>query len=187
MPTDVFMAVTDHSLHQGDVLLGLAVPCFSPGYVTPEAGATLDIDFVTLNAIVISQTCDLVNQKVSSLLISPIEDWETLEAQGKIEGSGKEKGKKRKAIARGYESNLTLLAPNRPHFGWSIADFRTIHIVSSEHVKGYLKSGLTVGHYRMSSPFREQFSQSVARFFMRVAMPDSYVRETKEFEEGRWP
>lgn len=181
--TTIYQRVEDGTLHQGDVVLGLQIPVvvgesFAPGARGP---GKIEVDLVETNVVLVSQTCDLVHRKIDSVIVAPINDWERLEATGSVDGTAKDIARKRKSIARGYETHLALLHPNRPHFGWCVADFRQLRLVPASYLQQVVP-GARDCHFRMASPYREAIAQSLAKFVMRVAIPG----DLSEFENAGW-
>jgi hypothetical protein len=131
-----------------------------------------DITVKALDAIVISQSCDLENNKLEIVLVCPLlpieEFFQALPTSDQM-GRGREK--KIEALKQGHLPAYHLL--NRDAdlgvANFIIVDFRNVYGVNY----GFLKAhALTISsRVRLLPPYREHLSQAFARFFMRVGLP----------------
>ncbi len=155
-------------LMQGDLLPGCLVPTFDPDFGAPGREETVLLQRGDL--IVVTQSCDLANQKAAFVALCPIA---TLEAFEQVNPKFKEKGAW-EDVRRGRREGLHLLAsPDDPEDNRKalVVDFRQIYSLPirylSQHADGLGE------RWRLQSPFLEHFSQAFARFFMRVGLPSA--------------
>jgi hypothetical protein len=153
-------------LEQGDYLPGCWIPVvgadFDPSAAEPQ------ISVGRSNLIIVTQSCDLANEKIALAAMCPIADlatweqvnpdyakrsfWESVR-QGRREGLHM-----LSSFANASESRNAL-----------VADFRQIFSLPLQYLRNHA-TGLG-SRWRLQSPYREHFSQAFARFFMRVGLP----------------
>ncbi len=152
-------------LAQGDWLRGCLMPV-----VPDDFGDQLALPLVTRrdDLLVLTQSCDLANNKVRSVTLCPIRPISALLAQDPAYRSRKAL----EPVRRGIVASLHLLSnPDTPDDNQSALylDFRQLVILPV----GYLqRHAAQLGpRHRLNSPYLEHLSQSFARFFMRVGLP----------------
>jgi len=110
--------------------------------------------------IIMSQTCDLVQDKVTQVLLC---------AHFPASTHGKDA---RSSIRREQRPSLHMIEKCEVkdlEFEKQIVDFRTIYTLPKDFVSSFAaKSGRRV---RLLSPYKEHLSQAFARYFMRVGLP----------------
>jgi hypothetical protein len=155
------------ALAQGDLLPGCYLPLL-PDDLGPTKSVAIDLEQSDL--IVVTQSCDLANQKAGLVALCPIY---TLPQFEQVNPHFAKKGvweDVRKGRREGYH---LLASPTNPGVGREalVVNFREIHSLPV----GYLKRhAATLGErWRLQSPFLEHFSQAFARFFMRVGLPSA--------------
>ncbi|MFO0838023.1 MAG: hypothetical protein U1D55_05805 [Phycisphaerae bacterium] len=160
--------IEEHNLAQGDYLPSCLVPCFRPDY-----GASGDVHEVSVrdyDCIVLTQSCDLENDKAPLVALCPV--YGILEFEN-VNPRMTERGMWER-VRQGRIEGLHLLAsptsPDQNRF-CLVAEFREIYSLPI----GYLKRRASeLGRrWRLQSPYLEHFSQAFARFFMRVGLPSS--------------
>lgn len=161
-------------LAQGDFLVDCVVPT-----MPPEIGERVDgrgpYIFVgkVYDLIVLTQSCDLENVKAPLVATCPLFELGTYEHENPRFAR---KGEWER-VRQGRVEGLHLLAAldnaddNRQAL---VVDFRQIYSLPV----GYLerRAGALGPRPRLRSPYLEHFSQSFARFFMRVGLPSSIPR-----------
>jgi hypothetical protein len=155
-------------LNQGDLLLDLAIPILQPSFPDPDANGEIPIEISPANAIVISQSCDLEQKKVTNVVVAlvlSLDEFEAVNPDYRAKGKWKE-------VARGRVEALHLLPPTEEHDNarrWLAVDFRTI----SSLPFGYVERAASAAgdRWRLQPPYLENLSQAFGRFFMRVALP----------------
>ena len=160
-------AVSGSSLRQGDYLLDCPVPIFQ---LPPDETGQQTFRVGGYDLIVLTQSCDLENEKIELVATCPIFPLANYEA---VNPSLAKKGRWEE-VRKGRVEGLHLLssplepADNRASL---VIDFRKIYSLPfallTEH------AGASASRWRLKSPYLEHFSQAFARFFMRVGLPAS--------------
>lgn len=129
---------------------------------------TYKLDVKTYDVIIISQTCDIEQDKIIYILVCPYYPLSSLE---KIPPFNNPVGKE--LLRRGNVVGLHLLnkceiEDNKTDF--LVVDFRRVY---SLH-KNFLKNFINENNKRicLESPYREHLSQAFAMFFMRIGLPN---------------
>jgi len=153
-------------LEQRDYLPGCWIPVvgadFDPGIAEPE------ISVGRTNLILVTQSCDLANDKIQHAALCPVaslESWEQLNPDYAKRGFWE-------SVRQGRREGLHMLSAleDANNIRESlVVDFRQIHSLPVAYLRRHSTS---LGpRWRLQSPFREHFSQAFARFFMRVGLP----------------
>lgn len=160
--------VRDQALAQGDYLPDCLIPIFNPDFGTP--GSSEEVAVAETDLIIVTQSCDLVQGKISLVALCPIyalQEFEEINPRFKKKGMWEE-------VRKGRIQGLHLLAsPHNPenNRGALVADFGQIFSLPFDYLTKRTES---LGErWRLDSPFLEHFSQAFARFFMRVGLPSS--------------
>lgn len=157
--------VTGASLRQGDYLLNCPVPALPEVFAEAE---TQTIPFAVYDLIVMTQSCDLENNKAEFVALCPLYqlvDFEESNATFATKGKWEE-------VRKGRMEGLHLLgSPNDPTNNREsrVVDFREIYSLPFDFLGRHAEQ--QGERLRLKSPFLEHFSQSFARFFMRVGLP----------------
>jgi len=155
--------VNTAQLAQGDFLPNCQVPIFFGSREPSEEILTLEYDL-----IIITQSCDLENNKVQLVACCPIftlDEFEHVNTDFRKKGRWEE-------VRKGRVEGLHLLGsrvePENNRLA-SVIDFREIYSLPFDYL---VKRANELGkRWRLAPPFLEHFSQSFARFFMRVGLP----------------
>jgi hypothetical protein len=158
---------TGEGLMQGDYLPHCLVPLFRPdfGRRTTAAVAVEERD-----CVVLTQSCDLENDKAALVALCPVfslPDFEAVNKQFAQKGVWER-------VRQGRMEGLHLLASptepanNRASF---VADFRQIYSLPVGYLRGH--AAALGPRWQLRSPFLEHLSQAFARFFMRVGLPSA--------------
>jgi hypothetical protein len=125
------------------------------------------LDIIEINGIVLSQSCDIQNEKIDSIIVCPI--WSLKKFMEK--GDSFYGSKAREDLRQGKFPEYHLLQkfngkklPNDFYF----VDFHRIYSVPKKFIEATIKDKT---HKRLLPPYREHLSQSFARYFMRVGLP----------------
>lgn len=157
-------------LAQGDLLPRCLVPQFEPDYGEAGPEDVREVPTVDADLIIVTQSCDLVNDKVTLVALCPIH---TLAAFA--ERNDKFKNKKTwEEVRKGRFDGLHMLAsPEHPDANGDarVVDFGQIFSLPPRYLRHHAQR-LGV-RWRLTSPFLEHFSQAFARYFMRVGLPSS--------------
>ncbi|MCU0551856.1 MAG: hypothetical protein MUC48_21160 [Leptolyngbya sp. Prado105] len=168
-----WMQVNESNLRQGDYLSNCLVPISlfdSPDFSQSEGDRVFDVEVQERDLIILTQSCDLENKKARLVSLCPIYSLQEFEA---VNPDFARKGRWNE-VRKGRVEGLHLLAsPIDPANSRDalVVDFREIYSLPFE----YLTSHATVlrERWRLKSPFLEHFSQTFARFFMRVGLPST--------------
>ena len=162
--------VTGSSLMQGDILVDCIVPIFDTDYNPeniPKEGI-MPIDFVDYDLIILTQSCDLANEKTRLVATCPVHkkiEFQTVNPLYKSKNKWKE-------IEKGKILGLYLLPPlpsDESEDDHLIVNFREIYSLPYSYLT---KRAISLGmRWRLCSPFREHLSSSFGNFFSRVALP----------------
>jgi len=162
------MEVGGARLAQGDFLPGCRVPFFRPGYETGEEAQ--DVPVKEYDCIIITQSCDLENDKAPLVALCPINPILRFES---VNPKFQEKVQWER-VRTGRVEGLHLIASveepddNRACF---VADFREIYSLPVAYLRDH--ASRMGRRWRLRSPYIEHVSQAFARFFMRVGLPSS--------------
>lgn len=169
MTPDWYEVVAGSTLTQGDRLPGL--PVFRV-VASPEHAENLDVDELELDAIIISQSCDLEHDKVQDVLVAHVLSYQELVDSERARNQSVASTKFREAAISGSLPPYFLLPPNAgvPSTLWALADFHRIYTVPKPLV---LQHAASIGpRLRLRSPYREHLAQAFARYMMRVGLPE---------------
>jgi hypothetical protein len=160
-------------LRQGDLLRQCPIPRVRGLEHWPlPAGHALEVDINWEDVVIVSQSCDLANDKIDDVVLAQVLDW-TVACQALIQqGNTFARSRNfRRALVAGNIPSLSLLhkRDSTPSIGWSIVDFHRLFVLPKSVV-------LAVAHaagprLRLRPPYREHLAQALARYFMRVGLP----------------
>ena len=167
MARSFWIQVNEPELAQGDVLKNCLIPLFSPDFGNHDSE---EVPVSEADLIIVTQTCDLVNQKADLVALCPIHTLQSFE-----ERNPKFKAKGRwEEVRKGRVEGLHLLgSPGNPedNQGSLVVDFGQIFSLPFAYL--VKRAGDLGKRWRLDSPFLEHFSQAFARYFMRVGLPSS--------------
>jgi hypothetical protein len=164
-----FRTVDDSSLEQGDLLRGfdVAVPVVAVG----SGGSELQIELKTFDVVVMTQSCDIENDKVRSLLLCPVFDlWRFVESAkaGRENWGSEQRDKLRQGNLPGYHL-ISDADQDGQSLPVSVVDFHEVYTAPTILVREFIS---TAGkRLRLCPPYKEHLAQAFARFFMRVGLP----------------
>ncbi|MGH7169388.1 MAG: hypothetical protein ACRELF_20105 [Gemmataceae bacterium] len=125
-----------------------------------------------LDLIMMTQSCDLENDKVQEVLLARLIPWAVVVRDEVAKGNHVVKGSKfRKLLVEGGFPSLSLLHKREgaPGLDWSVVDFHWLYTLPKTFLSGFAAS---LGpRLRLRSPYREHLAQAFARYFMRVGLP----------------
>ena len=130
--------------------------------------ATVPIEVMQYDVIVMSQSCDLLQKKIDLVLVCPV--WNLNEFELKNDFIKSKKGKE--TLRQGNIPGYHLL--NKCEFDdfereYTVVDFRETYSLPFSLLKDIAKNQQK--RLRLLPPYREHLSQAYARFFMRVGLP----------------
>jgi hypothetical protein len=157
--------VEGDSLEQGDILRACPVVIPTPEY--PVMADNVIVDLQIFDIIIMTQSCDLENDKVRDLIVCP--HWDLNQA-GQRDASLASK-KAWKEIIKGHQYRYAMLSAwdGEVPTGIRVVDFGRIFSLPRNFVMQFATS--QGKRLRLLPPYREHLSQSFARFFMRVGLP----------------
>ncbi|MBD2453142.1 hypothetical protein H6G80_03510 [Nostoc sp. FACHB-87] len=178
MTIDPFwVQVNEPTLRQGDYLPGclVPVPLFDPTTFGKKADETQEVEVIVneIDLIVVTQSCDLENKKVSQVVVCAIYLISEFE---EANPAFTKKGKWNEVLAGRVEGLHILASPTNPDNNREalVVNFREIYSLPYEYI---LKYATNMDYrWRLKSPYLEHFSQAFARLFMRVGLPSSIPR-----------
>lgn len=125
-----------------------------------DSEIALEVGVNKANLIILSQSCDLINDKIDQVLLC-----------GHFPASS-HKPSLRSEIRKERYPALHLIEKcelSGSEFERQIVDFRTIFTLPKDFVITFASSLGT--RVRLLSPYKEHLSQAFARYFMRVGLP----------------
>jgi hypothetical protein len=169
------------TIEQGDIVerCNIIIPNerhYSAILNNDENSETLDIK--EINGIVLSQSCDIQNKKIDSIVLCPILSLKKFVEKGSSSSSTKMRENLRKGNFHGYHL-LQKFKGNELPEDFYYVDFHHIYSVPKAFIEALLKNK---PHKRLLPPYKEHLSQSFARYFMRVGLPiDIHSDEIKNY------
>jgi len=171
----------DSSLEQGDIIekCKVLIP-EENGYLAlldeQNSEEIQDMQYIEGDFIIMSQSCDLANDKIDSVIVCPViplKKVAEISPELQLKSS-----KQREVLRQGNIPSYHLLNKIKLETV-SVADF---YCVSFKHIysvpKKYLKKLLEgKNRCRLLSPYKEHLSQSFARYFMRVGLPTDISKD----------
>ncbi|WP_017719899.1 hypothetical protein [Kamptonema formosum] len=162
--------VEGSDLRQGDLLDGCPVLLPSVKLLETSEGNEYELDgyIQEFDVIVMSQSCDLEQEKLDLVLVCPHWSLEEFGRENDYFKSRKGKEDLRRGNIPGYH-----VLRRCDLEGWNsdtrVVDFRNVYSLPYPFLKSLAaKRGQRL---RLLSPYREHLSQAFARFFMRVGLP----------------
>ncbi len=159
-------------LLQGDLVD--ACPIVLPNAKLDRTGEN-EFTINEFNVVVMSQSCDLENNKLEYVLACPYYPFATYVKHVPQEQRKKENQIEKlfKQLEQGIQPNYHLL---NKHDGYGLTDYQVVDFknVFSIHLN-FLKQHVVVkrSRLRLLPPYREHLAQAFARFFMRVGLPQN--------------
>ncbi|MBM3993504.1 MAG: hypothetical protein FJ303_05045 [Planctomycetes bacterium] len=175
-----YETVDGASLLQGDILVGCPVTIITGPWNCPFNFQETAFETLEATVIVLTQSCDLENDKVEFVLLAPVTEWASMVRQEIQAGNSAVKSRDfRRKLVDGAIPGLSL--PHKhdalPKLEWSVVNFRRLYTLPKSFLQQYAQSqGLRL---RLRSPYREHLAQAFARYFMRVGLP----YDAKAFEK----
>lgn len=190
---DPWYEVVDASAHltQGDIIFDC--PIIRWASKTVELGANRDlsileslIEATRVDVIVMTQACDLEQNKVLNVILCPHISLEKYKEYWEKAGEVKE-GKKPNAkqwikacrdISNGYIWNLAMLnegTTDEALLTHRVVDFHDVYTLPRVFLESLLQQR-GQSRLRLRPPYREHLSQAFARFFMRVGLPTGITK-----------
>ncbi len=132
-----------------------------------------EITIKLLNAIVLSQSCDLENGKIEIVLVCPYSNLEEFLSSHPNSKDGSKKGREKvieNLLQGNYPSYHFLQKDENCNLhDFIIVDFKNVYGVHYDYLKSHILK--IKKRTRLLPPYREHLSQAFARYFMRVGLP----------------
>lgn len=158
---------------QGDLLAGFPVPRIVDGASWPiQPGAVLKAEFQISDVVVLTQSCDLENDKIDDILLAQTIPWPDAVNSEVARGNMVVKSKRfREALVAGNVPNFALLHNREqpPGLPWSVVSFSRLFTAPKAFLVRFAADAGP--RLRLRSPYREHLAQAFSRFFMRVGLP----------------
>lgn len=157
---------------QGDIIKECPVPILKEFDISEE-GQNVKAEIATIDGIVLTQACDIANNKVENIILCAITSKSEFE---KIQFSH---GKSEKdirgsidGIIKGHQNAYHIINDYKSEEfsqDYYIINFKDIFSVPVDVARAVAeKNGKRL---RLCPPYREHLSQAFARYFMRVGLP----------------
>lgn len=157
---------------QGDIIKGCPVPILKEFDISEE-GQNVQAEIATIDGIVLTQACDIANNKVENIILCAITSKTEFEEIQRREGrKEKEIGKSIEGIIKGQQNAYHIINSYKSEEfsqDYYIINFKDIFSVPVKVARAIAeKNGKRL---RLCPPYREHLSQAFARYFMRVGLP----------------
>jgi hypothetical protein len=161
-----WISVNGPTLAQGDLL----ADCLLPIFARHKEGTVNEEEVKRARLIIVTQSCDLDNNKVTFVALCPANTLPEFEASNPdfSRKTGWELVRKGRVEALHLLDSAMTPGNNAAAL---VVDFGHIVSVPFDYLSDY--AGSIGNRPRLASPFLEHFSQAFARFFMRVGLPSS--------------
>lgn len=155
----------EQRVDQGDLID--ACPVVEVTTYRHDLPAARDFVFEARRVIVLTQTCDLEQQKTTLAVVAVVEDATELVMRGAVKES-----EVRGNLLKGRVWGMYFL-PADPALGLPemVADFRRLHTVRLDILAGLCRAGLRRG--RVRSLYREHLSKHFADGYSRIGLPQA--------------
>ncbi len=177
-----YSIIQGRDLMQGDIIKRCPVPIVNVPEPFTEV-SEVDVEIEILDLIVLSQSCDLDNDKIKNVILAKVGDWEKVHNETLRAGKTHVKSTNfRRLLVAGDVPNLSLLHKHedQPTMNWSLVDFHRLFVLPKKLVSDVAVSAGP--RLRLEPPYREHLAQAFARYFMRVGLP----HDAKDFiKEGK--
>jgi hypothetical protein len=178
---DWYESVSGDAILQGDILLRCPVFLLMGVAQWPlTAGAEMRVRAKVVDLVVMTQSCDLANDKVEEVLLARLIAWSDAVRNAVVKGNEAFRSRKfRKLLVEGNIPSLSLLhkREEEPRLPWSVVDFHHLFTLPQAFVRAF--AAAQPNRLRLRSPYREHLAQAFARYFMRVGLP----HDAKAFEK----
>ena len=164
-----------NEIEQGDLIPNC--PIVIPPSKIAE-GDEPEIEIKLIDSIILSQSCDLTNNKIEIVLVCPYFYLKTfIEYLPESEQSTKAVKRNIESLKKGFLPGYHLLNKSKENNieDYIVVDFRNVYGIQIECLREIANN--LESRQRLLPPYREHLSQAFARFFMRVGLPQDIVIE----------
>jgi hypothetical protein len=156
----------EEPLDQGDVIDGCPVTVVTDLQV--DRAETTQIELDLHRVIVLTQTCDLANQKANGVVVASAFDAQALVDAGVVKAADL-KG----PIRAGRVYGLYFLPADAAlGLGETVIDLRRVHTVRPGLLTELCRAGKR--RARLLTPYREHFAKHFADTYCRIGLPEPY-------------
>lgn len=166
------LIINSNEITQGDIIKKCPVPIIKSVNGLYE-GSTIDADIEVIDGIILTQACDIANNKVENIILCSITSKEQFEKQQQELGkSPKEIKRNIEGIMKGQQNAYHIINNYKSEDfeqDYYIINFKDIFSVPVD-----LACNIALQderRLRLCPPYREHLSQAFARYFMRVGLP----------------
>lgn len=157
---------------QGDIIKGCPVPILKEFHISEE-GQNVQAEIAIIDGIVLTQACDIANNKVENIILCAITSKSDFEEIQRSAGRGeKEIRKSIDGIIKGQQNAYHIINDYKSEDfsqDYYIINFKDIFSVPVEVARSIAENNGK--RLRLCPPYREHLSQAFARYFMRVGLP----------------
>ena len=167
---------SDSSIEQGDIIENCHIIIPNEEHykiIFDNNHNNESLSVIEIDGIVLSQSCDITNDKIDSLIICPI--WSLSKFINK--GDYYSKTEARESLRQGKYPQYHLLNKfqgDKLAMDYYYVDFHRIYSVPKKFIEAVVKDK---SRKRLLPPYREHLSQSFARYFMRVGLPSDIPKD----------
>jgi hypothetical protein len=181
MSSPWYEEISGRELQQGDLLLRCPVPLIPPNWtpdsqrLSPNVQQAIGIEIEFFDVIILSQSCDLVNRKLRSVLVCPfwpLEKLPELVGDEKLCIEVKRLRSLKNTIRQGLSPRFHMIEActlSGHEQSISLIDFWTVYTIPFASLEMLAEE--QNARLRLLSPYVEHLSQAFARFIMRVGLP----------------
>lgn len=157
---------------QGDIIKGCPVPIIKK-FTGIEPNQTIEAEIETIDGIIMTQACDIENQKIDNIILCSITSKHDFESQMiAMQKSNKEIKKNIESIIKGQQNAYHIINQYKTESfsqDYFIINFKDIFSIPVKLAKNIASTNGR--RLRLCPPYREHLSQAFARYFMRVGLP----------------
>jgi len=151
------------SLLQGDILMDCPILSVLGRFHWPlSADAEIEVEAKVFDLVVMTQSCDLENEKVEDLLLAQLVSWtDVVHAELERSNENVRSRKFRKLLVDGYVPGLSLLHKREtsPVLPWSVVDFHRLFTLPKAFVTEF--AARAGGRLRIRSPVPRAFGAGI--------------------------
>src|SRR5438477_4232107 len=163
-------AAPDDILSQGDLIDDC--PLITIRTWPPEPGTEVPSESWTIRVVVLTQACDLAQDKTSRVVVAPVHEAAELVARNILKS-----GTIRDQVRRGQVFGWYFLpgAPAPINLAESIVDLRELHTIERRTLEYLVSARKRVA--RIRTRWREHLAQHFGVTYTRIALPEPYATQ----------
>lgn len=159
----------DAPVDQGDIINGC--PLLAIANYEAQSPRSVQVKHAVGRVIVLTQTCDLANQKVNHVVVAVVLDANEVVSSGQFKGADV-----RGPVRAGRVFGWYFLPKNESlGLGEMIVDFRQLHTVRLDLLTALCAAGQRQA--RIQPLYREHLSKHFADSYSRIGLPEPYETE----------